>query len=415
MVYLFVASILTMLLVGRLKRIELISTYTVFLASSLLYNLAPFLLNRTGLHFYSLHADTEVIDCQLALTSVGNVFLALAYFLFYKRVRYEPPDVLSIGWRRQPFVWFAVAVFVLATCLCFKYGWHQYTHALEEDQPQGMMFTLTAYVKDLFVGVYLYYLARFGLDRYAWLLFAEHALLMLVDGGRVTFFPLMWLTMYLYTTQRAKAGLRTAPVYWFLAIGVLLSVLTRAIFIGGSVGAAMLQSVAVEGGMGAYPSLQTVFLLLHQKISYFLYGTNYLIDPAAWFLPQGSLRDSVGTFSAWIKSVSPSLYEPFAPMGGFYYVSEAIAAFSYIGPAIVGFGFGCCAIFVERNKNLYRLLFLAFVATIGVLFSKTIFANVMKLFLIQMVILSAFRLCERTSLSLPRFVLMRTPSISSTD
>ena len=110
--------------------------------------------------------------------------------------------------------------------------------------------------------------------------------------------------------------------------------------------------------MGDYSALQSLDSIMKGGKSYlhFTYGLSYLIDPISWFLPTGDLRTNFSFFQHWVDGITPYLQETYSPMGGFYYAAEATAAFSYAGPAIVTLCYGLWLVWMERNKNRFRML-----------------------------------------------------------
>lgn len=387
MIYWYLLSVIFLLICARIKHVELLSAYGAFVGFGLLYNLAPYFINKTQLYLYDLHADSSIIEMQLLLVSVSNLCFAVPYLIFYRQIPYEERCVSGCYSARRNYLIFSFPVFLLACYLSAHYGWHEYTH-MESQESAGPLFTITAYVKYWFVGTYLYYLYKFGLDKGAWILLAEHAILVVIDGSRIIFMPVMLLTLYILGAKRKRKGLKTLRVYVYLFLGLALSILVRALIMGeSSLAERMGMSVMIEGGMGAYPSLQVIFAVMHHKVSHFTFGSSYVLDPLIWLFPQGALRDNLSTFHAWVGTIAPALSEDFAPMGGFYYIAESIAAFSYVGPMVITFLFSLSSAVIDTRKNTNRLLFLLYFPTIGILFAKTIFANVFKLFLIQVVFL----------------------------
>jgi len=87
-------------------------------------------------------------------------------------------------------------------------------------------------------------------------------------------------------------------------------------------------------------------------------------------------------------------------MGGSYFISEAVAAFSYLGPFAVAAGYAMLLVLMERNKRRWYCAYPAFTATIGLLFDKTIFGNVSKIFVVQLVFLLLFILGRKVKITL---------------
>jgi hypothetical protein len=162
----------------------------------------------------------------------------------------------------------------------------------------------------------------------------------------------------------------------------------------------MITPVTVEGLMGSYPSLQSIYALKQEHHPNLTFGASYVVDPIVWFLPQGDTRDNYMFLQKWEKDSAPWLQEEFAPMGGFYYIAESVTAFSYAGPAIITTVFAIVLIWVQRNVDRHRLLYVTWMPTIGILFVKMIFGNVFKLFAVDLLFVGSFVLLRHTRLFL---------------
>jgi len=377
----FVGSILFLGYVSRKRKIGGLSLYWVFGAFQCLYNLMPWLVSRTDIQFFQLLSDQHVVDLQVLLASASNVFFGLVFLLTYESV---PLDLLAEpgGRKRRNFVVLTIPVFLVACLVCAKYGWRQLTIEQPGQQPTGM-YSVAIDAKLICASIYLYYLSRFGLDRWAWVLFAEHAILMAIDNARTTFLPLAVLTLFLYAARIGKTKNKRTYV---LALSLALaSVGVRALFMGGeSLIVDFSLPIMVEGTMGSYPSLQAIYAIEHKVNQGFTYGASYVIDPIVWFFPHGELRENSIFFKAWTSKIASGIPDDFAPWGGFYYISEAVAAFSYLGPPIITTLFAVAIVWFEKVKNKYPMLYMAWVSTIGVLFVKTVFAGIVKVFIIQL-------------------------------
>lgn len=346
---------------------------------------------------FSLLSDAKVIGLQQLLSATATVCFSLVFLVFYRRVKLEQPITGTLNQRRR-FVLLLLPVFVVACVLCEKYGWHRLTFAdinAGGANLAGGMFTVTAYVKYYFVATFLYYLYRFGIDKYAWLLLGEHVVVMLIDGGRTTFLPIALLILFMASDLPiSKSKLRR--LYIGAAIGVVMSIAARALIIkDNSLLIKMTVPITVEGTMGSYSSLQSIYAAEAGLNPSYTYGASYVLDPLAWFLPTGPLRNSLSFFQKWVNDISNVIPDQFSPMGGFYYVSEAVAAFYFWGPALVTMAFGLVLVWVERYKNRFRLLYIAWIPTVGVLFVKTIFGNVIKMFIINLVFIGSMILIRK--------------------
>jgi hypothetical protein len=263
------------------------------------------------------------------------------------------------------------------------------------------MYTVTAYVKYGFVAVYLYYLYRFGLDVGAWLLMGEHMIIMIVDGARTTFLPVFFVTLFLLLDRSSKKLKKT--IYLIALAGFILSMVTRAlVFRDSSLVQDVVAPVTIEGTMGAYSSLQSIRGVESLRQPQYTFGASYVIDPFIWLIPRSIGREGLSSFDRWADGLGSVLDDGFSPMGGFYYLSEAIAAFSYAGPAIVTSIFAFALIWVDVNKNKHRMLYLAWMPSVGLMFIKVPFGNGVKLFLITLLCMQMLKILRKFSLLLPR-------------
>ena len=388
----FIASILFLVYVGHRRHIGLLSMYGIFVMFHLLYNVVPFLLLNNFVGF-SMYADPDVVFVQLWMSSASSFCFGMVFLFFFRDTPATRAFLLPERMRRRYF-FLAVPVFVLACALASIYGWRELTSAVGTDQaaPTGVMFTVTAYVKYWCIGIYLYYLYRFGLDKWAWALMGMHVVLMLIDNSRLTFLPILLFSLIILNSS-VRRGSRKHQVYALAFIGILLSIFVRAA-LGPNQSDRVAQAIApivVEGGLGDYATLQSIYIMKHRTQSNFLFGSTYVLDPLAWLAPQGPLRDSVSQLHSYTEANSKLLAEKYAPWGGYYYLAEAVLNFGYLGPFVVTTAFAFVLVIIDRNKNRLRMLYFAFVPTLGILFVKSVFANVFKLFLIQIVVLTAYR------------------------
>jgi hypothetical protein len=165
--------------------------------------------------------------------------------------------------------------------------------------------------------------------------------------------------------------------------------------------------IIVEGDMGSYSTMQSIYAIQHHggtELPY-TFGGSYVVDPILWLLPRGGKTGAAHSFyDNWIQSISVLLPDNFSPMGGAYFISEAVAAFSYLGPFVVALGFAFLLILMERNKQRWYPVYLAFTVTIGLLFVKMVFGNAFKLFFVQMVFLSFFIMGRRLKIAATKFL-----------
>ena len=401
--------------VAAKKHIPPISAYGIFLAFNILYNSVPYLANRLDLNITPpLISDNAVINTQLLLAASANVCFGLVFLFRFSRVKFTVQQETIPVARRRNYVVLVLPLFLVTCFLCAKYGWHAYSAAVdfEGESLGGGLFTLAAYVKYCFVAVYIYYLYRFDFDKWASILLGENVVVMAIDGGRTTVFPIILLTLMIVYDKSTERKSRR-KIYMGLALGVCVSILVRSLIVhDDSLLLRLVIPVGVEGMMGAYPSLQSIFAVRNMPHPAYTYGVSYLVDPIVWLLPL-DLREKFSFLQDWSRHILPVLPDrQFAPMGGFYYLAESIAAFSYLGPALVTTCFALALVSIERMKNKHRLFYFVWTSTIGILFVKTIFGNVFKLFVIQsiavMICLAGTKLwtgvrvtCRRNSQAFP--------------
>lgn len=403
---LFLASMALLILVAWIRSIPLLSPYGIFVTFQFLYNFAPWITAFLGIQtfIFPLLGDLPLAERQLYLTTSANICFGLCFFFCYRRSRLDPvPRTTQNLKERRLFFFSLLPLFLLATVLGKFYGWNQIT-ALSMDAAGSMvgggMFTIAAYVKYAFVSSYLYYLYRFGFDKWAGLLLLEHTIVMLLDGARSTFLPIALLTLFVVGDDVKRRG----RLYLIAMIGILLALVARALILTGdsSLLAKVFTPVMIEGTMGDYSALQSLSAIVSSGHPSYSYGLSYIVDPISWFVPAGHIRDSLSFFQYWVDSISKNLQEPYSPMGGFYYEAEATAAFSYAGPAIVTTLYGLLLLWIERNKNRFRMIYMTAVPILGILFVKTIFGNLIKLFLVQVACVLGFDLALKLSEMLSR-------------
>jgi hypothetical protein len=404
-IYLFGSSIVFLVWVARRRQIRALSPYGTFAGFQVLYNVMPWLAasSASGPILFGLLSDIRPINIQLTLAATSNLCFGLVYLIFYRDVRFAAPSFVSSRRVRRNYLLLTLPLFLITLALCHMYGWNQLTSAgygAGGPQALGGMYTVTAYFKFGFVATYLYYLYRFDLDAGAWVLMGEHVIIMVVDGARTTFLPVFLVTLFLLLDKSSKKFRTT--VYLLALTGFILSMATRAlVFRDSGLVQDIVAPVTIEGTMGAYSSLQSIQGVERLRQPQYTFGASYVIDPFIWLIPRSIGRDGL-SLDRWSDNVGSVLDDNFSPMGGFYYLSEAIAAFSYAGPAIVTTIFGFALLWVDANKNRRRMLYLAWMPSLGLMFVKVPFGNGVKLFVITLLCMQTLKMLRKLSLSLPR-------------
>ncbi len=385
----FILSVLFLVWISWKKGIRALSLYWIFIAFQCLYNITPWVVSLLDFQPFLLLNDHEVINTQLRLAASANVCFGIVFLGFFKEMPLGCCPDPGTQEKRRNFVLCVLPVFVLACLLCAEYGWNALSAGMATGSVSanpGGMYGLAINAKFLYLGIYLYYLYRFGLDKWAWVLLAGDVIILMIDGARTTFLPIALVTLIIYNNQAAST--KKMKLYALAFVGLVISVGARAAFVEGNSGfVKMLVPITVEGTMGAYPSLQSIYAIQHHFNNGYTYGASYVIDPIAWtILPHGDFRERVQFFAPWTRSISDGIVETFAPAGGFYYISEAVAAFSYAGPAIITTAFALFLVWLERVKTRHPLFYTTAASTLGVLFVKFIFAGVFKMFLIELAV-----------------------------
>jgi hypothetical protein len=205
--------------------------------------------------------------------------------------------------------------------------------------------------------------------------------------------------MFIYLDKGIERK-RLRAIYILALGGFILSIGTRSLILRNeSVLQDLVTPVLIEGSMGSYVCLQSIQGVKALPHPPYTLGSTYIIDPIVWLLPQSMGREDLLSFKEWSDKVSPTLNERFAPMGGFYYLSEAVAAYSYVGPAIVTTIFAFSMIWIDRHKNTHRILYLAWMPTVGLLFVKVVFGNGVKIFVITILSMHVLHFFSRLSVS----------------
>ena len=356
----FYSSLFLAVLVFAWRRVPLVSPYGMFLAFQGLYNLVPWYASSLFPGLFSV--DPEVISTQLVLSSTANLAFAAAVALLYRKVEFGAREIVAPVIGRRYLRW-SIPLFLITAVLCHYYGWHTFAAIGSADETTAAT-SLTAYAKHACVATYLYAIYRFGIGRTTWLLFFAIMVIMMIDGGRTAFFPVIVVTLMLWQARRHVSILKIALV--FLVAVVLLQVI-RGIVVGNTGIDLVAGPLFTEGYMGSFSSRQSIIAIQNMSEPPYQFG--------------------IGSLETWSKSIYPRTPGEFAPLGGYYFIAEAVAHFGYFGPALFAFIFGCVLSYSEQWKRRYALLYLAFTVTIGILFVKAPLLVESKLFLAQLLCL----------------------------
>jgi len=386
-IWLYAASVGFLFCVSYKRKISALSVYWIFASFQTLYCVTPWFTNRSGittlslLTLFSLLSDARIIDIQLLLGASANLCFGLVFLFLYRTVPFKSRVNHGSSRGRLTYALLVAPIFLATFLLCTKYGWSNVTLGGSNGNSPTGWYSVAINAKLVCVGIYVYYLSRYGLDKWAWALFAGHVAILVVDNGRTTFLPVALLTFMVYS---ARGSGRKALV--MVSMVVVLSIGVRAALQHGTMLENMTLPVVVEGNMGAYSSLQSIYAVVHHLNAGYTFGASYILDSIVWLLPHSQVREQLQFFAPWSLHIEQRLSEHFAPWGGFCYMSEAVAAFSFFGPALVAAAFGLITIWMENVKNRLTLLYMTWTSTVGILFAKAVFPSIFKMFIAEFMV-----------------------------
>lgn len=384
----WVFSYVLMGLIGFLLRINIFSNYYLFFAFSLLYTLIPLLVSQ-GIKpsifvVLSLNERTDLVSTHLAVTALANFFYAFGTYFIYsycrrlwiKKIQFSRRSAtLTIGDLVVVSIFLILGIILILEG--YKYPWlsPKRTDTINSLMGQG---------KVILCGLYIYILAFYGIGYKTMLMLLMIIVITMFEHSRTSLIAVTFGTLVMAQEEKKISTLMliftalTATLFFVLIAiyrtGIQLSNLKSVID--------MFFPVFVEGSCGSYMNLQ-VYDLLNKGGQRYTYFLNYLVDPFVYMLPRPILnansidKDSLTIFGNWITWANGSLYEKFAPLGGFFYVAEASAALPYLGPAIVAFVFGSVTQWIDNNKDegiIGALNFLIFTTGFTMFFIKHHFA-----------------------------------------
>jgi hypothetical protein len=356
----FYSSLFLVVLVFAWRRVPLVSAYGMFLAFQGLYNLVPWYTNSLFPGLFPL--DPDVISTQLVLASTANLAFAVAVALFYRQVELRAREIPAPVIGRRYLLW-SMPLFLITAVLCHYYGWHTFAAIGSADETTAAT-SLTAYAKHACIATYLYAIYRFEIGRTTWFLFFAIIVIMSIDGGRTGFFPIIVVTLMMW---QAKSHVSIVKIALVFLVAVALLQVIRGILLGNTGIDLVAGPFFTEGYMGSFSSRQSITAIQNMSEPPYQFG--------------------IGSIENWSKDIYPRIPGEFAPLGGHYFVAEAVAHFGYFGPALFAFVFGCVLSYSEQWKRTHALVYLAFTATIGILFVKTPLLVESKLFLAQLLFL----------------------------
>jgi hypothetical protein len=348
-------------LVLKMRKMDLMSNYSVFFAFSLLYTLVPLLVLH-GIHpgnvwTLSLSDESNLVYTHLLVTSLANVSYALGILLFYPRYDDAKSDgggtTAASGNSLSSFEWM-ISIFYFAVSIAIFVWGVEYRWGLEE---RGQIVnSLLGQGKVILSGIYIYMLAYYGFKPVTVLMYLSILVITLFEGSRTTLIAMTLGTIILAREENKISLWKTGLIFTgFLCLVVFMAFHRIGMEVNLSNVFDLLYPVYIEGEYGAYMNLQAYHLLDmgHYDFTYFV---NYIVDPVLYLLPRPILellsinKDGMTVFGRWILNANPMLADKFSPYGGFFYVAEASVAMPYIGPAVIAFLFAVFYCWIAKRK-----------------------------------------------------------------
>jgi len=363
------------------SRIFIFSPAIVFLAYNIFY------ITALIIAYYGDVAVTLslLVDKDTIKTAVFSSSLALPFFLFaygYRnRIVIQGPERSLRLAHVNGFVFCYVSLWLVLMAFGKDLGWHAISH----DNAQGWKTIVFSYGKYCFIAMALLFMyLRKSKPYEMFFIFVTQVALMMVDGGRTTFFGFLVAAAWIWH-QNGGVVKKKHYVFCVLALFAILS--ARAIVLNQNFVDAIVGSVGIEAYFASYTLLQSVSIV--DKTHQILYGLTYLLDPIIYLLPSGIRDDHLILLKFAGAGHTDELY---APMGGFYYAAEAYANFGVIGPSLIAFFYAFLFRYFERQVKYYRFVGIIFIASFASTASKVNFANGLKVFLVYLLFILVFRL-----------------------
>lgn len=374
MLIIYILSITFPLLVLLYKKVNILSPAYVFLAFHTLYTFIIILSADLNYDRLPLLGKEDLIIVHTYISISVNIALGMAYLVFFKKLIYVQKTVQSYHNWNLFFITYLV-VFLFLVILGEKYGWHAVSHGLA----YGGLASLYFYVRIFFAAMLvIYFIKHREVTKLFYLLVLAQLIVTIIDGGRTTIIPTFALIIYFFITRN---GLKIKYLI-ALVLGIFFMLVTRALIMkSDSIILNIISSIMIEGAFGSYSSLNVLDLLLNKNVEHYTYGLSYFVDPLIWSIPFADT--SITFFKQFISSNFQNI--DFTPMGGFYFIAESNSAFPYVGPFLVTLIFFCFFAILERKHNKETFFFISIYVSIGFLFSKVVFGNGIKIFVIYFI------------------------------
>jgi len=373
--YIYNLSILFVMIILVRKRVNLLSPSYLLLAFNSLYTYSIYFGHNFNYGALSLLDNLNLVNWHMNISSSVNIALGLSYLVFFKKLKY-----INLSKKNKVFTSFNHIIYVLVYILIGialsvfgnRYGWDAVSHYHMHSKLASLYF----YGRIMYAAMFIYYFVHKykKLDIVFFIMIVLQIVVTMIDNGRTTIVPTLALIMYFLIE---KHGFKFKYLF-FILLSFLIMLITRALIMEGSLVTAMLSSIFIEGAFGSYSSLNVLNIILNGTIKSYTYGLSYIIDPIIWSIP---FSDTNLTFFKKFVSLNFSNIS-FTPMGGFYFVAEANAAIPIIGPFLITLIISSFFAILERKYNKENLFFIAMYVSVGFLFTKIIFGNAIKIFVI---------------------------------
>lgn len=385
-----IASFSFSVVMGVKNKIIPLSSYYMFVAFTLLYSVAAYLNYSYSMVMLSLSQDQEIIK-KLLISAVGGI-LAFTITYFYGAYKSkEFYNVITKVSNKKVLIFIYIIIFFIVSAFASQYGWHA---SSRDGVGYSFATVILAYAKYTFVIIGVFFLVNDPKDKKTvFFILITQLVLMLLDGGRTTFFGL--IVAYGWVLSRSGVNFNLKSLLFFiLIVFVLLGV--RGIAMGTGFFDSVRIGFLAEGVFGGYTALQSIDYV-HNYNNTLLLGISYVLDPIIYLLPR-VIRDEYLFFG----NVTSSYYgaEKFAPMGGFFWVSESYANFGVVGGVIVGAFYGKMLRVFEEFSNSNIIYSAVFITTVGSILSKVYFANAIKVFVFSMLVAMILKIFFSRSLRL---------------
>lgn len=369
-----------------IKRINIASTYGVYVFFSILYSVFPLLVfygvyPDVWYRTYELMSDEKLVSTLVILISLCNVVFASVYLLNFKRSLGAQTTNLFVRRPYGEFLFFIV--FCVLSILLTYYGYsYSYTSGRSE-----VVHSVISNLKTILAGFYVAYLVYYGFGLKTFLMLILFSLLMVLEGSRWYFVSVLFATLVFI--QNSNPNINNAKIFFYmLPFLILLSwVGLERSSVDISDYLLLLNPFYIEGTYGSYMVLQTYDVLYKDGINIYTFFIDYLIDPILYLIPRffyipfGVNKDEITIFSQFVNSIQPALSEEYAPVGGFHYIAQASSALPFLGPLIVTYFFAKVSIFFEKKKyssGFFELYYYIYISGFSFVFIKTVFHQTIK-------------------------------------